>query len=122
MRLCLVTLAIGAAILRRISSLYGRDLKMHPIPQSICDIPGLALPWGLSFVASMPIAGWRTADAFSWGIVNFNAQENTFGMHRNAPTRRLYLDVDVGGYRAGELAARTKCRKGPAQFIVAARS
>lgn len=122
MRLRLVTLAIGAAILRRILSLYGRDLKMHHIPQNMCDIYGLALPWGLSFVDSMPIAGWRTADAASWGIVTFNAQENTFGMHRHAPTSRLYLDVDVGGYRAGELAARTKCRKGPAQFIVAARS
>ena len=79
MRLRLVTLAISAAILRRIFSRYGRDLKMHPIPQNMFDIYGLALPWGLSFVDSLPIAGWRTADAASWGIVTFNEQENTFG-------------------------------------------
>lgn len=79
MRLRLVTLPIGAAILRRLFSRYGRDPKMHPIPQNMFDIYGLAFPWGLSFVDSMPIAGWRTADAASWGIVTFNEQENTFG-------------------------------------------
>lgn len=52
---------------------------MHAIPQNMFDIYGLALPWGLGFVDSMPVAGWRTKDAASWGIVTFNEKENTFG-------------------------------------------
>ena len=56
-----------------------KKARNAPDSQNMFDIYGLALPWGLNFVDSMPIAGWKTVDAASWGIVTFNEEEKTYG-------------------------------------------